>query len=222
MSKDKELELTIPEPVLESPPLSEVNGSSVAGGLIPEGSVAGISAKLVAIEALMSLVTRDYKFQDFMREVLLVVMKTVKSEAGSIMELDYEKNCLFFRAVVGQTSDRVARFLIPVGQGVVGYVAESRQPLVVNNAEENRVCLKSAQDMVGFEVRNFVALPLIVRGRVFGVLELLNRVGEDNYTESDLELLSHLSGSVSRAIEIRLMVGWAMNVDKGAQRKNAA
>ncbi len=222
MSNDKELELAVPEPVLESPPSPEASCSSVAGSLIPEESLAGVSAKLASLEALINIVTRDYNFQDFMREVLLIVMKTVKSEAGSILELDYAKNCLFFRAVVGQSSDRVARFLIPVGQGVVGYVAESRQPLVVNNVEENRVYLKSVQNVVGFEARNLIAVPLIVRGKVFGVLELLNRVGEDNFTATDLDLLAHLSGSVSKVVEVRLMLGWASQADKSTGDRGAA
>ena len=51
------------------------------------------------------------------------VPKVVKSEAGSLLEVDHEKNSLFFRAVVGASSDRVSNFVIPMGQGVVGHVA---------------------------------------------------------------------------------------------------
>jgi GAF domain-containing protein len=168
-------------------------------------------SKVTVYESLMNLLTRDLTFHDLMRELLLVVMKVVKSEAGSILEVDQVNRCLFFRAVVGSSSDKVAKFLIPIGQGVVGHVAESRQPLAVDNVEENRVYLKSVQDAVGFEARNLIAIPIIVRGRVFGVLELLNRVGEENYTRADVDLLTYLCGAISKAVELRLMLAWALN-----------
>lgn len=218
MAKNDENEIQIAEPILEAPPTA-AGPSRGMGALFSDESVAVATAKVMVLETLLTLTTRDLKFHDFMREILTVVMKAVKSEAGSILELDHDNHMLFFRATVGTSSDRVSRFIIPVGQGVVGHVAESRQPLVVDNIDENRVYLKSVQDAVGFEARNVVAVPLLVRGRVYGVLELLNRVGEDNYSAEDVELLNYLCGVASKAIEIRLMLGWSL---QQAGKKDAA
>jgi GAF domain-containing protein len=143
-------------------------------------------------------------------------MKVVKCEAGSIFEVDESRNALFFRAVVGQSSDQLASFVIPLGQGIVGHVAESRQPVVVSDVPENKMHLKAVQKAVGFETRNIVALPIIVRGRVFGVLELLNRVGEAEFTPTDMELLGACIQLAAKAIEVRLMIAWA------AQKRTAA
>ncbi len=195
-------------PSLEMPPIQE-GAYSTSSVLLADDSLAFLSAKFAVVEQLLHLLTRDYKFKDFCRELLLIVMKAVKSEAGSILEMDYKNKTLFFRAVAGQSSDRLANFVIPFGQGIVGYVAESRQPLVVSNVPENRVHLKSIEKAVGFETRNIVAVPIVIRGRVFAVLELLNRVGETTYTSSDVELLTYLCGIISKAIEIRLMLAWS-------------
>lgn len=170
---------------------------------------AQVTAKSVALDSLLQLLTKDLKFNDFIREVLLVVMKVVKSEAGSILEVDHRNQVMFFRAVVGQSSDNVSKFTVPIGQGIAGYVAESLQPLVVSDLKENRMHLKAIDKAVGFETRNLIALPIIVRGRIFGVLELLNRVGDETYTQSDIELLTYLCGASARAIEIRMMINWA-------------
>jgi len=189
--------------------------------LFPDGAIAGSAAKAEFLEALLRLMPRDLKFQDFMRDILIEVMKVVKSEAGSILEVDHENQQLFFRAVAGQSSDKVSHYVIPIGQGIVGHVAESMQPLVVHNVEENKVYLKSIQDAVGFEARNIVAVPIVVRGRLFGILELLNRLGEANYSPEDVELLQYLSELAAKAIEMRLMLGWAMQ-QLETQKKDAA
>jgi GAF domain-containing protein len=198
--------------VLEAPPGAE---SPTAGlgdggaGLFGDETVAITAAKFSLVESFLRQLTRDQAFSDFVREILMAVMKVVKCEAGSLLEVDHRKNSLFFRAVVGASSDRVSSFVIPMGQGVVGHVAESRRALVVSDVTENQLHLKAIQDAVGFEARNLVAVPIVIRGRVFGVLELLNRVGEKDFSQADVELLSYACEMASRAIEARLMIAWA-------------
>ena len=195
-NSDDQSEDSLPAiPLLEAPPEPEspIAGMNtlVMGALFEDDSLAVTASKLAIAESYLKLLTRDFKFQDFMRELLLATMRVVKSEAGSVLEVDHTKNSLFFRAVVGQSSDRVSSFVIPMGQGIVGYVAESRQALVVANVSENKLHLKAIQDAIGFETRNLVAVPIVVRGKIYGVLELLNRIGEVDYTPADVELLKY-------------------------------
>ncbi len=197
----------IPHPELENPPAPEFPARGVAG-LFSEDSLASLMARLTVLEALIKSLTRDYSFNDFSRELLLSVMRVIQSEAGTLFELDHKNNTLFFRASVGQGSDRLSQFRVPMGQGVVGHVAESRQPMLVSNVGESGIYLKAIQDAVGFKARNVIAIPIVVRARLFGVLELLNRIGEDNYTAADMELLTYLSEMLAKAIEIRMMIAW--------------
>lgn len=199
-------------PVLEAPPAPDAPTSGVAG--LFDESTAMIMSKFTALDAIYRLTTRDCRFSEFTRELLVHVMKVVKSEAGSILEVDKTRGVLFFRSAVGQSSDTIHNFVIPLGKGIVGYVAESLQPLVVTNVEENQRHLKSIGDAIGFKARNIVCVPIVIRGKIFGVIELLNRVGEENYTSSDIELLSYLSEVCAKAIEIRMMIAWAKQFEK--------
>jgi GAF domain-containing protein len=195
--------------------------SPTPAGIFTDDSVATATSKLLCLEAFISIMNRDYKFHEFMREILLAIMKVVKSESGSILELDPSSHSLFFRAVIGRSSEQLTKFTIPKGQGIVGHVAESRQPLAVPNVEENAVYLKSVQDAIGFTARNLICAPIIIRGQVYGVVELLNRVGEENYSPSDIELLTYLCDAAAKIIEVRLMLGWAMQQGKDT-KKDAA
>ena len=211
--------------VLEAPPAAE---SPTAGlntgrcmGLFEDDTVALTAAKFALVECFLRQVTRDQNFNDFVREILMVIMKVVKSEAGSMLEVDHEKNALFFRSVVGPSSDRVSNFVIPMGQGVVGHVAESRRPLVVSNVAENKMHLKAIQDAIGFEARNLVAVPILIRGRIFGVLELLNRIGEPDYTSADVEILNYACEMAAQGDRGQAddRVGWSR---AGAWQKEAS
>ncbi len=207
-------EISLSELVLEGPPSGDISTSS--GSLFGNDALPVAVSKLAALEQFLVLMVKDCRFDDFMRELLLVFMKVVRSEAGSIFELDRENRQLFFRAIVGTSSDKLDQFTVPLGKGIVGHVAESRQPLVVANVEENRVHLKAIQDAVGFEARNLVAIPIMIRGEVYGVLELLNRVGEENFSSADVELLSSLCEAAAKIIEVRLMIAWAIKHNREA------
>jgi GAF domain-containing protein len=202
------------EIALESPPAPEtpVSHFETSGQLFApdDDGLAQLNARFTMVDSFLKLLTRDLRFNEFVRELLLVVMKVIKSEAGSIFEVDHSNNTLFFRAVVGQSSENLTKFTIPMGQGIAGHVAESRQPLIVADIEANKMHLRSVAKAVGFDTRNLIAVPIVIRGRIYGVLELLNRVGEANFTNNDIELLNYFCEMAAKTIEIRFMLAWGL------------
>jgi putative methionine-R-sulfoxide reductase with GAF domain len=223
LSDDKKpkLELEIEAPILEAPPPPESQLGNTVDALFSDESLAVVMAKVGALESFLNLASRNLDFHEFMREILLAVLRVVKCEAGSILEMDEKNKTLFFRTVVGQRSDRLADFVIPVGQGVAGYVAESRMPLTVNNVADNQVHLKSIERAVDFETRCLVAVPIVIRGRIFGVLELLNRLG-GSFSTSDVEVLTYLCQMAAKCIEVRLMFAWALRKQEPQGGQGAA
>src|SRR5436305_220901 len=107
--------------------------TAMIDALFPRDVYAQVGPKLTVSETLLRLVTRDMRFNDFVREILITIVKVVKCEAGSILELDHRKNQFFFRAAIGSSADRIRDVMIPWGQGIVGHVAESKLPFVVND-----------------------------------------------------------------------------------------
>lgn len=208
-------------PILEAPSSAET-GSETLGGLLGDEHSATNTRKLALNEALLNLLPKDLAFQDFMRELLLVIQKIVPSEAGTIFELDQANQSLFFRAVSGQASDTVTRFLIPVGQGIVGFVAESRKSARVDQVQDNARHIKAIQAAVGFSPQNLVAVPIFLRGKIYGVLELLNRIGESSFKAEDVEMLEYAVAMASKVIETRLVVAWALNHQASAPEKKSA
>src|SRR4051812_29574296 len=96
-------------PVLEAPPPPEAPVNSLSSLFADDALTFVTTAKFTILESLLNLLTRSCKFNEFTREILLTLMRVVKSEAGSLLEVDHTSNTLFFRAVVGQSSDKVAR-----------------------------------------------------------------------------------------------------------------
>lgn len=195
-------------PVLEEADTGALTLDAAGAELVGE-DVQALAVKLGVAESLFRHLTANLTFHEFMREVLMTLMRVIRCEAASILEYSAEQNHLFFRAAAGHSSDKIVKFTVPMGQGIAGHVAESRQPLLVSNAKENEKHLKAMSEAVGFETRNLMAFPIVIRGKIFGVIELINRAGEDAFTDADFELVNAVSALVAKAIEIRLMISWA-------------
>jgi GAF domain-containing protein len=193
---------------LEEPSGSDSPDAGSASLLLDQ--VPAMAAKLNVLEELLSLQVRDLSFNDFTREILLAIVKVIHSEAGALLEVNHEQGMLFFRAAVGYSSDQVVRYQVPIGKGIAGHVTESKQTFVVSKVKQNKIHQKAIEKAVGFSARNLVAAPILIRGKVFAVLELLNRVGEPDYSEADVDLLNHLCAYAAKVIEIRLMLGWSL------------
>ncbi|MGZ3709545.1 MAG: GAF domain-containing protein, partial [Bdellovibrionota bacterium] len=180
------LDLNVPE--LEMPPQDATAlGGAGSDTLFGDDSMAQHMIKASALESFLVALTKDHRFTEFTRDILLSIMRVIKCEAGSIFELDQVTNELSFRAAAGRSSDKVGNFTVPMGQGIVGFVAESRQPLVVDDAQAHERHLKAIADALDFPCTSIVALPLVIRGKLYGVLELLNRTGEKTFSAQDVE-----------------------------------
>lgn len=109
------------------------------------------------------------------------------AETSSIWELDEDSQELFFRIVRGQAAGEIRNLRVPMGHGIVGSVAKSGVAEVVNDVAADS---RWHGDAKGFHTRAIVTVPLLVQGSVVGVLQLLNPVGRDRFTEADLQRLN--------------------------------
>jgi HD-GYP domain-containing protein (c-di-GMP phosphodiesterase class II) len=107
-----------------------------------------------------------------------------RAETSSIWELDEERRELFFRVVRGHAAGAIRGLRVPVGEGIVGSVAESGEAAAVNDVTADP---RWHGDPKGaFQTRAILAVPLLARGAVIGVVQLLNPVDRDHFTAGDV------------------------------------
>jgi HD-GYP domain-containing protein (c-di-GMP phosphodiesterase class II) len=60
---------------------------------------------------------------------------------------------------------------------------------------------KAYRNNLNIEVRNQISFPLVARGKLIGEIDMLNKIGEDNFTSADRRFVSTLSAYISTAIQ---------------------
>jgi sigma-B regulation protein RsbU (phosphoserine phosphatase) len=98
------------------------------------------------------------------------------------------------RFQIGHTSD-VERLRIPMGKGVTGQVAVTRQPVLLNDVSsaENYI-------QVNPDVRSELAVPLIAKNRLIGVMDLESEQA-GYFVPEHLRLLTLTASRIAQAIE---------------------
>jgi diguanylate cyclase (GGDEF)-like protein len=138
------------------------------------------------------------------RKVIELVMEKIRqlipSEAWSLLMVDEERQDLVFEAARGAKGRDLASFRIRIGEGVAGWVAQSGQPAIVNDAARDPRFTKRVDARTQFETRSILGAPLVSRGRTIGVLEIINKLG-GRFTRQDLALLLTLVEPCAIAIE---------------------
>jgi sigma-B regulation protein RsbU (phosphoserine phosphatase) len=112
----------------------------------------------------------------------------------AIFLLNERTHELRMRFQIGHTP-KVERTRIPMGKGVVGQVALTRQPLLLNDISQAEYYIEANP-----EVRSELAIPLIAKNRLIGVMDIESEQ-TDFFREEHLNVLTMTASRIAQSIE---------------------
>ena len=125
----------------------------------------------------------------------------LNAEAGSLL-LGAEDGTgdLEFRVAIGGSGSTLIGRRVPAKRGLVGQVAATGQPIIVNDVAADPRWSGELTQSGGFQTANVLAVPLLTQDRVIGVLEVLNK-RSGAFTPDDQDLLTSFAAQAAVAIE---------------------
>jgi len=138
-------------------------------------------------------------------EVLVLIMNHVNrlthSVGSTLMLVDEQTEELVFSIPSGPKAQTLRDIRIPKGKGIAGWVAQKQKPLIVNDAQNDPRFYRGIDNSVGFETKALLCVPLKARRKLIGVLEVVNKQDDSDFTEKDALLLSIFASEAALAIE---------------------
>ena len=152
------------------------------------------------LEVVRGLTTAP-DLESFLQTVISEATELTNSELASILEYDEAAEELRFLAMHWFQRDLLRPMGVPLDGSAAGWVFRRGQPLIIQDARADQRHFKVVDRVTKHETYSLVAVPLIVRGEVVGVLEALNKKDHAHYTEEDLTLLETLAALAAQAIQ---------------------
>lgn len=165
------------------------------------GNVGAIDSQLAAskVEPLLlevaDVVNTTLDLESTLRRVAELVRKVIDYEIFAILLLNERTQELRMRFQVGYPREVAERTRVKVGQGVTGRAAQLRQAVLVDDVSKAEGYINALPN-----VRSELAIPLIVKNRVIGVINIEAR-DPGYFTEEHKRLLTLIASRMAVGIE---------------------
>ncbi len=136
-----------------------------------------------------------------LESVMAVATEMLKVEASSLVLVDDATGDLLFHVAQGEKAEALKPIRIQAGQGVVGWVVESGEPAIVNDVTTDPRFSGSVDDQSGFQTKAILCVPLATSNRLWGAIEILNKLDDRPFDDHDLVLCEAVASQAAIAIE---------------------
>lgn len=120
--------------------------------------------------------------------------------SSSVWLVDPETNELVCRHATGSNRETLRNWRLPMGEGIVGQVAATGNSLIVPDTRADERHYVGVDQTTGLELLSIIGVPLKIKQRVVGVLEVVDS-RLDRFSTADLRLLEPLAATAATAIE---------------------
>ena len=178
---------------------------------------------LPCLVRIASMLNSTLDLPELLQNIMAMSEEVMNAQASSLMLIDEKSGDLTFEISRGEKGEQIKElFRLEPGKGIAGWVAKHGEGALVPDAAKDPRFFSGPDRAVGFVTRSVVCVPLQVKGKTIGVLQVLNPREKPRFDETDLELLHALSDSAAVAIENARMVRILMEKQRVEQELQIA
>jgi diguanylate cyclase (GGDEF)-like protein len=157
--------------------------------------------ELAVLNEIGKALTSSLDIGEVMHLILAKVSELLKPRNWSLLLRDPQTGELYFKAAVGAGSEMLMHLRLQRGEGIAGWVAEHNAPLIVDDVTADPRFAARFDKTSRFHTKSILCVPLTFKGRVLGVIELVNGEGDGSFDAEDLRILSTVAEFSAIAIE---------------------
>lgn len=165
-------------------------------------------SNLATFYELGSYICSELNLDEVLTRISWAVVNLMQTEASSIITVDEANNQLTFEAAYGGAAAKLSKFTFPCDEhSVAGWVVTNGQPLIINNTHDNPHFSGNIDRDTHFSTRNLLCVPMSVKGRIIGCIEVLNKKAGAipeavvDFNDLDMVRLSAMASQAAVAID---------------------
>ena len=158
-------------------------------------------ARLERIIEVSRVINSTLNLDPLLHNIIQIATDLTATEASSILLLDKKTGELHFEAATGIKGQEVKPIVVPLDKSIAGWVVKEGKPLLIPDVRKDPRHYHQVDDTTQFSTRSILGVPLRVKDKVIGVLEVLNKVDDKEFTQDDVEALTILAAQAAIAIE---------------------
>lgn len=135
-----------------------------------------------------------------LKRIIHLALDLSGGQAASILIYDETNRQLTFQSTTNMDEPSIRGISVPLEGSIAGWAVLHQEIAVVDDVHQDARFYQNVEKTTHFPTSNLVAVPLMTKGKVLGVLETLNK-SCGQFTEEDLVVLKALGAQAAVAIE---------------------
>jgi adenylate cyclase len=136
-----------------------------------------------------------------LEQILDLSKEVMTAEASSLLVLDKTIGKLRFHVARGEAGAALTSVTVELGQGIAGWVAQTGEPLLIQDAYQDSRFDPSYDQRTGFRTRSILTVPISIKNEIAGVVQVINKRGDAEFDQDDLRLFQSFAGMASASLE---------------------
>jgi GAF domain-containing protein len=204
----EELQSTLGELEVAEQQLRQQNEDLLAARVPAEAALRQRNRELALLNRVGQELTVTLDFQQVTEKLLPVVTEIIGSEGASVWLWDEkQEDWLVCHAFARGQELEVVNLRLRPEQGIAGWVMQTGERAIVPNVRDDPRFYPGIDELTGFYTISLLAVPLWVRGKVIGVLEVVNKRSDvprgpiTDFDEDDVTFAETMAASAAIAID---------------------
>jgi diguanylate cyclase (GGDEF)-like protein len=147
------------------------------------------------------LLTSTLNLKEILELIMLKVSQLIRAQHWSLLLINEETGALTFEIVVGISKQLFNGLHLLSGEGIASNVAETGRAVFIPDVNDSPHFNKKVDLHTGFITRSIICLPLIIRGKSLGVIEIVNVEDMKIFELEDFPILTIITDYAAIAIE---------------------
>jgi sigma-B regulation protein RsbU (phosphoserine phosphatase) len=156
--------------------------------------------QLSALFEATRLLNSTLDLAELLELILKIARAEVNADRGTVFLVDKDARQIWSIVAMGLEKQEIR---MPFGVGVAGTVAQTGQPINVQDAYQLACFDPTTDQKTGYHTKSLLCMPIRHKGsgEIVGVIQLLNQLIDGRFTAEDQDFLEKLSGHMAMALE---------------------
>lgn len=166
---------------------------SARGRTAPTAAADAVKSPATLLKLVREL-SSTLEIDKLLLKIIEAALQLCGAEESSILLYDENLNVLYFKCASGPDGEALKQVILPVTEeSIAGWVALHRDTLLVEDTSKEKRHYKGIDQLLNFKTRNVLCVPILVGGKLYGVLEAINKQS-GAFTAEDRQQLEFLAG----------------------------
>lgn len=164
------------------------------------------NSRLRALLSVSQKMSMETDTQRVFQAITDICVETFDCQRSSLMLVDKDRGELIIDSVSGETEKDILKKRIEIGEGIAGWVAEKKKPVLIRNSSD--FDKYPELEFNNPAVLSAMIVPIILRDEVIGVLNISSKSENTSFNKEDLNILQVFAENVGVCIRHKEQTDW--------------